>query len=66
MKNNLEDYSFLGVQAIEAIAMSLVLGLVFVNLGIGQTSIRDRFGLLYSIGALYPYMIILDVIGACT
>jgi hypothetical protein len=53
------------VQAIEALAMSLMIGLVFYNLGTGQIGIRDRFGLLYIIGALYPYMVILDVVGQC-
>ena len=61
----MEDYGFLGVQAIEAICMALMIGLVYYDLGLDQTSMRDRFGLLYIIGALYPYMIILDVIGAC-
>ena len=65
LTNNLEDYSFLGVQAIEALAMSIMIGLVFWNLGVDQISIRDRFGLLYIIGALYPYMVILDVVGQC-
>ena len=66
MKNNLEDYGFLSVQAIEALAMSLMIGLVYFDLELDQLSARDRFGLLYIIGALYPYMVILDVIGKCT
>jgi ATP-binding cassette subfamily G (WHITE) protein 8 (sterolin 2) len=61
----LEDYAFLAVQAIEALAMSLMIGLVFFDLKLDQLSARDRFGLLYIIGALYPYMVILDVIGKC-
>lgn len=64
-KNNLEDYGFLGVQAVEALAMSVMIGLVFFDLKLDQLSARDRFGLLYIIGALYPYMVILDVISKC-
>ena len=65
LSNNLEDYGFLGVQAIEAICMSLMIGIVFFDLEFDQISVRDRFGLLYIVGALYPYMVILDVIGQC-
>ena len=65
LSNNVEDYGFLGVQAIEAIFMSLMIGIVFFDLAFDQISVRDRFGLLYIVGALYPYMVILDVIGQC-
>ena len=61
----MENYRFLGVQALEAIFMSLMIGLIYFDLGYGQVDMRDRFGLMYIIGALYPYMVILDVIGQC-
>ncbi|KAK3600622.1 hypothetical protein CHS0354_008910 [Potamilus streckersoni] len=62
-RNIVEDYGFLITQLVQAIAMSVVVGLVYYKLGIDQSSIRDRFGLLYILGALYPYMIVLDLIG---
>ena len=65
LSNNLEDYRFLGVQAVEALAMSVIIGLIYINLSLDQVGLRDRFGLCYIVGALYPYMVILDVIGQC-
>ena len=45
--------------------MSVVVGLVYFNLGFDQSAMRDRFGMMYILGALYPYMIVLDLIGIC-
>lgn len=45
--------------------MSVVVGFVYFNLGLDQSSVRDRFGMMYIIGALYPYMVVLDLIGIC-
>ena len=65
LRNNLEDYGFLFVQAAEALFMSVIIGVIYLNLGLDQLGAKDRFGLLYVISALYPYMVILDVIGKC-
>lgn len=62
-RNIVEDYGFLLSQFIQASAMSVVIGLVYFNLGLDQSSMRDRFGMMYILGALYPYMIVLDLIG---
>ena len=53
------------MQAVEALAMSVIIGLIYFNLSLDQVGLRDRFGLCYIVGALYPYMVILDVIGQC-
>lgn len=55
----------LSAQFIQAFAMSFVVGLVYYKLAIGQSNIRDWFGLMYILAALYPYMVILDVIAQC-
>ena len=64
-RNIVEDYGFLLSQFLQASAMSVVIGLVYFNLGLDQSSMRDRFGMMYILGALYPYMIVLDLIGIC-
>ncbi|XP_052270899.1 ATP-binding cassette sub-family G member 8-like isoform X1 [Dreissena polymorpha] len=58
-----EDYGYLVTQLIQAAAMSVVVGLVYFNLKTDQSSMRDRFGMMYILGALYPYMVVLDLIG---
>lgn len=62
-RNIFEDYGYLATQFIQAVAMSIVVGFVYFNLGLDQSSVRDRFGMMYIIGALYPYMVVLDLIG---
>jgi hypothetical protein len=64
-RNIVEDYGYLATQFIQAVAMSVVVGFVYFNLGLDQSSVRDRFGMMYIIGALYPYMVVLDLIGLC-
>ncbi|XP_074662264.1 ATP-binding cassette sub-family G member 8-like [Tubulanus polymorphus] len=61
--NHVEDYGFLLVQSLEALMMSLLLGVIFWQLQCDQDGVKDRFGLMFLIGGLYPYMIISDVIG---
>lgn len=65
LKNNWSNKKFMTVQAGEAIFMSIMIGLVYYKLPLDQKSIKDRFGLLYIIGALYPYLVILDVLCQC-
>ncbi|WAR18263.1 ABCG8-like protein [Mya arenaria] len=62
-RNIVEDYGYLATQFIQAAAMSVVVGLVYFNLAKDQSSMRDRFGMMYILGALYPYMVVLDLIG---
>ncbi|XP_067681293.1 ATP-binding cassette sub-family G member 8-like [Haliotis asinina] len=65
MRNIVEDYALLLIQFLQALSMSLILGFVFFELKRDQLSLRDHFGLLYMISVMYPYMIVLDVIGQC-
>ncbi|KAL5008568.1 hypothetical protein ScPMuIL_014149 [Solemya velum] len=62
IKNIIEDYISMATQCIEAAIMSVIIGLVYYQLGNGQADMRDRFGLLYIIIALYPFLIVLDLI----
>lgn len=64
-RNIVEDYGYLATQFMQALAMSVVVGLVYFNLKLDQSSMRDRFGMMYILGALYPYMVVLDLIGIC-
>ena len=45
--------------------MSVVVGLVYYDLDLDQKTVRDWFGLMYIIGAMYPYLVILDLIAQC-
>ena len=65
MANKVEDYWLFGVQAAQALAMSFMIGLVFFQMTKDQSSVSDRFGLLYFMAALYPYMVTLDVTSYC-
>ncbi|XP_063683451.1 ATP-binding cassette sub-family G member 8-like [Bolinopsis microptera] len=61
-KNELKGYSSLLIQAIEALFMSIMIGCIFINLGFDQISVRDRVGLFFIMGGLYPFIVILDTI----
>ncbi|KAK3093563.1 hypothetical protein FSP39_017341 [Pinctada imbricata] len=61
-RNLVEDYLFLAAQFIQALSMSLVVGFIYYKLGTEQSTIRDWFGLMYIIGAMYPYLVILDLV----
>ncbi|XP_023931808.1 ATP-binding cassette sub-family G member 8 [Lingula anatina] len=61
--NNFADYGFLLVQIAESVFMSLVIGVVYLNLQFDQYAMRDRFALMFILGALYPYMMVVDVVG---
>ncbi|XP_064623531.1 ATP-binding cassette sub-family G member 8-like [Lineus longissimus] len=62
-RNHIEDYGFLAVQAVIALAMSFLIGLIYFQLTNNQFDLRDRFALMFLIGALYPYNVVLDVVG---
>lgn len=61
-KNELKGYSSLLIQAVEALFMSIMIGCIFINLGFDQISVRDRVGLFFIMGGLYPFIVILDTI----
>ncbi|XP_041352326.1 ATP-binding cassette sub-family G member 8-like isoform X2 [Gigantopelta aegis] len=63
MRNLLEDYAMLIIHFLQALTMSFILGVIFVQLGEDQLAMRDRFGLMYLLSTMYPYMVILDIIG---
>nr|KAG5692502.1 hypothetical protein BaRGS_018707 [Batillaria attramentaria] len=48
-----------------ALAMSMMLGVVYWQLEPTQGSLRDHFGVLYMISVMYPYLIIVDIIETC-
>ncbi|XP_070188788.1 ATP-binding cassette sub-family G member 8-like [Littorina saxatilis] len=65
MRSILEDWPLLGVRSIQALAMSIMLGVVYWQLQPNQSSLRDHFGVLYMISVMYPYLIVVDIIETC-
>lgn len=64
-RNQIEDYMLVLAQFIQALSMSVVVGMIYFRLEKDQQTIRDWFGLMYIIGAMYPYLVILDLIAVC-
>jgi len=65
-KNELKGYSSLLIQGIEALFMSVMIGCIFIDLGSDQVAVRDRVGLFFIMGGLYPFIVILDTIAKFT
>ncbi|KAL8617303.1 hypothetical protein ACOMHN_061017 [Nucella lapillus] len=65
MRSTLEDLSLLAVRSVQAIAMSVMLGVVYWKLSHNQAELRDHFGILYMVSIMYPYLIIMDIIETC-
>lgn len=61
----LDDYLALLTHVIQALLMSLLLGLAYISLKLDQVSIRDWFGVMFMMSVMYPYMVILGLIGTC-
>lgn len=61
-RNQIEDYMLVLAQFIQALSMSVVVGMIYFRLEKDQQTVRDWFGLMYIIGAMYPYLVILDLI----
>ncbi|KAH9495048.1 ATP-binding cassette sub- G member 8 [Bulinus truncatus] len=61
----LDDYVALITHVVQALLMSLLLGLAYVSLKLDQVSIRDWFGVMFMMSVMYPYMVILGLIGTC-
>lgn len=64
VSNDFRDISTLLVHGFEALVMSLLIGFLYYGHE-GRLSIRDTSALLYMIGALIPFTVILDVIAKC-
>ncbi|RLW06928.1 hypothetical protein DV515_00004080 [Chloebia gouldiae] len=63
--NDFRDLSTLLIHGFEALLMSLLIGFLYYGHEKNGLSIRDTTALLYMIGALIPFTIILDVITKC-
>ena len=46
--------------------MSVMIGCIFIDLGFDQIAVRDRVGLFFIMGGLYPFIVILDTIAKFT
>ncbi|NXA46069.1 ABCG8 protein, partial [Nothocercus julius] len=65
VSNDFRDLSTLLIHGFEALLMSLLIGFLYYGHGKSRLSIRDTTALLYMIGALTPFTVILDVIAKC-
>ncbi|NXO02130.1 ABCG8 protein, partial [Rhinopomastus cyanomelas] len=65
VSNDFRDLSTLLIHGFEALLMSLLMGCLYYGHENTGLSIRDTTALLYMIGALIPFTIILDVIAKC-
>lgn len=53
------------VHGFEALLMSLLIGFLYYGAGEQGLSVQDTVALLYMIGALTPFAVVLDVIAKC-
>jgi len=65
-RNRLLGRTALFVDLVQALAMALVVGAVFLNLGHDQVSVQDRYGLFYIISTMYPFMLVLSTVSKRT
>nr|XP_013805170.1 PREDICTED: ATP-binding cassette sub-family G member 8 [Apteryx mantelli mantelli] len=65
VSNDFRDLSTLLIHGFEALLMSLLIGFLYYGHEKSRLSIRDTTALLYMIGALTPFTVILDVIAKC-
>ncbi|XP_022619489.1 ATP-binding cassette sub-family G member 8 [Seriola dumerili] len=65
MYNDFRDLVTLLVHGFEALLMSLLVGCLYYGAGKERLSIQDTVALLYMIGALTPFAVVLDVIAKC-
>ncbi|KAM6956216.1 ATP-binding cassette sub-family G member 8 [Aplochiton taeniatus] len=63
--NDFRDLVTLLVHGFEALLMSLLVGCLYYGAGDQRLSIQDTVALLYMIGALTPFAVVLDVIAKC-
>uniref|UniRef100_A0A8C5T9C5 ATP-binding cassette sub-family G member 8 n=1 Tax=Malurus cyaneus samueli TaxID=2593467 RepID=A0A8C5T9C5_9PASS len=65
VSNDFRDLSTLLIHGFEALLMSLLIGFLYYGHEKNGLSVRDTTALLYMLGALVPFTIILDVIAKC-
>lgn len=65
MYNDYRDLVTILVHGFEALLMSLLVGFLYFGAGEQRLSIQDTVALLYMIGALTPFAVVLDVIAKC-
>ncbi|KAM9804396.1 ATP-binding cassette sub-family G member 8 [Neosynchiropus ocellatus] len=65
MYNDYRDLVTILVHGLEALLMSLLVGCLYYGAGDAALSIQDTVALLYMIGALTPFAVVLDVIAKC-
>ncbi|XP_047458533.1 ATP-binding cassette sub-family G member 8 isoform X1 [Mugil cephalus] len=65
MYNDFRDLVTILVHGFEALLMSLLVGCLYYGAGENRLSIQDTVALLYMIGALTPFAVVLDVIAKC-
>ncbi|NWQ76991.1 ABCG8 protein, partial [Columbina picui] len=65
VSNDFRDLSTLLIHGFEALLMSLLIGFLYYGHEKNRLSIRDTTALLYMIGALIPFTVILEVIAKC-
>lgn len=63
--NNVRDLSALLIRGFEALLMSLLIGFLYYGHGKNRLSIQDTSALLYMIGALIPFTVIVEGITKC-
>ncbi|XP_058650791.1 ATP-binding cassette sub-family G member 8 isoform X1 [Onychostoma macrolepis] len=63
--NDFRDLVTLVVHGLEALLMSLLIGFLYFGAGDQGLSVQDTVALLYMIGALTPFAVVLDVIAKC-
>lgn len=63
--NDYRDLVTLLVHGFEALLMSLLVGFLYFGAGEQRLSIQDTVALLYMIGALTPFAVVLDAIAKC-
>ncbi|XP_029449191.1 LOW QUALITY PROTEIN: ATP-binding cassette sub-family G member 8 [Rhinatrema bivittatum] len=65
VSNDFRDLAMLLIHGFEALLMSLLIGFLYYGHGGSALSIQDTTALLFMIGALTPFAVVLDVIAKC-
>lgn len=65
MYNDYRDLVTIIVHGLEALLMSVLVGFLYYGAGEDRLSIQDTVALLYMIGAVTPFAVVLDVIAKC-
>ncbi|KAG9275139.1 ATP-binding cassette sub-family G member 8 [Astyanax mexicanus] len=63
--NDYRDLVTVMVHGLEALLMSLLVGFLYFGAGEERLSMQDTVALLYMMGALTPFAVVLDVIAKC-